>query len=119
MNKSESNLTFCDECEQRVFGEGETCVHCGGTFCFDHVEAHNCSENPRITIEQSGSGSNSENLIAGAIVILAGAILSLTFIGAIVGIPLAMLGFAVMFPRFAVFIGAGSILTLLLLAVSL
>ncbi len=39
------------------------------------------------------------NLIAGAVIILAGAILTVTGVGALIGVPLAILGFAVMFPN--------------------
>lgn len=40
------------------------------------------------------------NLIAGAILVAVGAILTVTGIGALIGIPLGLLGFGVMFPRF-------------------
>lgn len=50
----------------------------------------------------------SSNLIAGAILILAGVLLTITGIGSIIGIPLACLGGAVMFPNLAKFlIGLG------------
>jgi hypothetical protein len=44
-----------------------------------------------------GSG----NLIAGAILVAVGAVLSLTGIGFFIGVPLAFLGLAVMFPNLA------------------
>lgn len=43
------------------------------------------------------------NLTAGAILVLAGVILTITGIGSIFGIPLALLGGAVMFPNLAKF----------------
>jgi len=39
------------------------------------------------------------NLIAGSVIILAGAILTVTGVGALIGVPLAIVGFAVMFPN--------------------
>ena len=48
------------------------------------------------------------NLTAGAILVLAGVILSITGVGSIIGIPLAFLGGAVMFPNLAkFFVGLG------------
>ena len=41
------------------------------------------------------------NLIAGAILIATGVLLSITGVGAVIGIPLALLGGAVMFPTLA------------------
>lgn len=43
----------------------------------------------------------SSNLIAGAILIATGAVLSVTGVGLIIGIPLALFGAAVMFPDLA------------------
>jgi len=42
------------------------------------------------------------NLIAGAILVLAGVLLSVTGIGVFIGVPLALLGGAVMFPNLAI-----------------
>jgi len=53
-------------------------------------------EDQRVVEESSSSG----NLLAGALILVVGALLTVTGIGAILGMPMIALGFAVMFPRF-------------------
>lgn len=44
--------------------------------------------------------TNTGRMIAGAILLATGAVLSITGLGMIIGIPLGLLGFGLMFPRF-------------------
>lgn len=46
------------------------------------------------------SGTNMQRLAAGAIIAIVGVAFTLTTIGALVGIPMMILGFGVIFPRF-------------------
>ena len=45
-------------------------------------------------------GMSGGRFLGGAILVLAGVILTVTGVGALVGVPLGLLGFAVMFPTF-------------------
>lgn len=91
------------------------CEYCDGFYCEDHISrsAHQCgtnkpsaNSNKREKRERganypqdSGSGAR---LIAGAILIIGGGLLSLTGVGLVIGVPTALLGFGVMFPRFTI-----------------
>jgi hypothetical protein len=56
-------------------------------------------ENNQIINQKSSSGS----LVAGAVLILGGALVSITGMGVIIGVPLMILGVRVMFPRFVIY----------------
>lgn len=55
------------------------------------------NDGERVVVKESGSNGR---LIAGAILIVGGLLVSLTGIGVLIGVPLAVLGFGVMFPNF-------------------
>lgn len=89
------------------------CEYCDGFYCKDHISrnAHQCGTDKQSANsnkrekrqrdtnhpQESGSGAR---LIAGAILIVGGGLLSLTGVGLVIGVPIALLGFGVMFPRF-------------------
>jgi len=58
------------------------------------------NENNQVIIKQK---SSSGSLIAGAVLLVGGALVSITGIGLIIGVPLMILGVGVMFPRFVIY----------------
>lgn len=58
-------------------------------------------------------------LIGGAVLVLAGVLLTITGIGAIIGIPVAILGYAVMFPNFREVLVILAVLASIVIAISL
>lgn len=77
---------------------------------------------PRTAPTSSSTQSTSKdkgNLIAGAILLATGAVITMTGIGFFIGIPLGMLGFGVMFPRFTKLIVGLATATFLLLILSI
>lgn len=91
------------------------CDYCNQFYCKDHIARsdHQCTiSEPTVTSDNQETavldrysinrGDSGGRLIAGAILIVGGGFMSLTGVGAILGVPIALLGFGVMFPRFSI-----------------
>lgn len=105
-------MAGCVLCESDYEGLGiKECGACEQVFCAVHRKDHRClppGENPDQDEDvppthhpaKTEEGEHPQHMIAGAILLATGAFLTLTFAGVLIGIPLGILGFAVMFPRF-------------------
>lgn len=122
-------MSGCLECGTKRTIDSRECSSCNHSFCPPHLDSHDCDDfqgadagefkfGPQVNAspEQPDSeSSNGARFIGGAILLATGAVLTVTVVGAIVGVPLAMLGFGVMFPRFTVAMIALSIVSFFLL----
>lgn len=59
-------------------------------------EENDNNQTEKVVVDKSSSGSP----IAGAILLVFGILLSFSLIGALVGVPLSVIGFSLIFPRF-------------------
>lgn len=106
----------CGVCQKELFANPDViCDDCEDLYCSEHVdpEEHDCDGGPeeiedgdeevetevKTVVKEEPVDGNGGRMIAGAILLVGGAAISITGIGAIVGIPLGMLGFGFMFPR--------------------
>lgn len=65
------------------------------------------------------TSSSSGRMIAGGLVVVAGTFLSITGIGAIIGVPMVFVGFGLIFPRFTLAMISLAVVAFLLVALSL
>jgi hypothetical protein len=104
-------MAQCESCFKELSEEnGRICNKCNRPYCTDHIDQHPCEDRAYVkglampkrpeseTSDSKSSGSS--NLLAGAILLALGVLLSVTGFGMVIGIPLSVLGFGVMFPRF-------------------
>lgn len=65
------------------------------------------------------SSASSGRFLAGALILIVGAILTVTVFGALLGVPMMILGFGIMFPRFTIVAVGLAVLAFFLLLFSL
>lgn len=106
----------CAQCEEIFQPRGSLyCEHCDQFYCEDHIarKAHQCTTRESIATSRDQNkdapdrkpiqkSSSAGRLIAGAILIVGGGMISLSVIGLFIGVPMMLLGFGVMFPRFTI-----------------
>jgi hypothetical protein len=137
----------CRECREPK-PNTQICSKCDGVFCESHIpsKSHDCEsyaapdmiestntgnqahgaqnvssrqQHPEVGQPSSnGNSSSGGRLIAGAILLSVGALISITGFGVVIGVPLGMLGFAVMFPRFTTSIIVLAVLTFILIGLT-
>lgn len=123
-----AGMSGCLECGTRRTIDSRECRSCNHSFCPPHLDSHDCDDfqgaaaneieaGPQVnaTTEQPAAEGGSGRFIGGAILLATGAVLTVSVVGAVVGVPLAMLGFGVMFPRFTVAMVALSVVSFFLL----
>lgn len=106
-------MAGCVLCESNSEGLGiKECGACEQLFCAVHRKDHRCRPPDEMPdpdedvapahhpAKPESDDDSSGNMVAGAILLATGAVLTVSFVGALIGIPLGMLGFALMFPRF-------------------
>lgn len=123
------NMIQCSQCGEIFEPKGSLyCEHCDQFYCEDHIarKTHQCSiQEPLATSrgqDKQVSGreamyrsSSTGRLIAGAILIVGGGMISLTGIGLFIGVPMGLLGFGVMFPRITLLMAILAAVALVLL----
>lgn len=101
-------MADCDACGSEFQARKSLfCEYCDGYYCEEHISrnTHQCetaNSTQREKKEQDTPDGSGARLIAGAILIVGGVLLSLSGIGIVFGVPIALLGFGVMFPRFTI-----------------